>query len=313
MNLSKSKKQIVILLLCLLLLFLPYTIRSQHLIHILIFAGIESIVVIGFVAQYHVRLLSFCTSTFMGIGAYISGVLSTMFGLEFWFCLPLAGIATGLFGFVLGQLIIRTGWVTFLMLSIVIAQVFEELVGHIQLLGGWDGMVGIIPPSFGSIVLGTKICFYYLTLGLVLFCALVFLAFYTSAIGKAWKAMGQSTDLAASIGINLFKYRMIVYVTSCFTAGLSGSLYAHYSGYIVPQTFGLVRSLFIPINAAVGGVNFLISGPITGAAVLKMVPELLRITDRYEQIFEGAVILLCALFFPTGIMGILRGKVKRGL
>jgi branched-chain amino acid transport system permease protein len=313
MQLSEYKKGIALLIAGLILIPLPFIIKSQHLMHILILAGLESIVVMGFVAQHNVKLITFSTAALWGIGAYISGFLSTRFGLNFWVCLPLAGIGTALFAFVLGSLVIRAGWVTFLMISIVFSEVFVETLGHLSVLGGWDGIAGIPRPAIGSFVFMSKSAYYYLTLGLTSVCALIFAAFYKSAIGKAWTAINQSPDLAASVGIDIFKYRMIAYVAAAFTTGLSGSLYAHYSCYLVPQTFGILRSLYLSINAAVGGLYFFISGPITGSIIIKALPEYLRITDKYEPIFEGAMIILIALFFRRGVLSFFRRGTARSL
>ena len=313
MQLSKYRKGILFLFAALVLIFLPFIVRSQHLMHILILAGLESIVVMGFIAQHNVRLITFSTATFWGMGAYISALLSTELGLNFWFCLPLAGLGSALFALALGSLVIRAGWITFIMISIVFSEVFVEAVGHISVLGGWDGITGIPRPTIGAFVFVSKSSYYYLTLGLTSICGLIFVALYKSEIGKAWTAINQSVELAASVGIDLVKYRMIAYVVAAFTTGLCGSVYAHYSCYIVPRTFGILRSLYISINAVVGGLYFFISGPITGSIIMKALPEYLRITDKYEPIFEGAMIILMALFLKRGVLGIFRRRTARGL
>lgn len=304
LSLNYPKKLILVGIL-LILIFLPFIIASQHLMHIFILAGLESIVVMGFIAQYRVKLITFCAATFWGLGAYASGFLSTTLNINFWFCLPLAGVISGVFALIIGLLVVRAGWVTFLMISIVIAEVFVEALGHISMLGGWDGIAHIPRPGIGSYVFLSKASYYYLTLALITVCVFIFMGFYKSAIGKAWTAIGLSSDLAESVGINIVKYRIIAYVTAGFTAGLSGSLYAHYFGYIVPTPFSIVRSVYIPINAVVGGLNFVISGPIIGSIIIRAIPELVRIADKYQTIFEGFLIILCVLFFRKGIMGML--------
>lgn len=303
----------IILFVALMLISLPFIIKSQHWMHLIILVGLESILVVGFVVQYKVRLLTFCAATFWGIGAYMSGILSKRWDIDFWLCLPLSGIGTALIAFIIGILVVRAGWVTFLMISVVIAEIFVEALGHIQIFGGWDGIIGIRRPAIGSFVFLNKISYYYLTLGLVGICLLIFYAFYRSPIGIAWTAIGQSEELAASVGVNLFRYRMTAYVAAAFTAGLSGSLYAHYAGYLVPDTFNIVRSIYISISAVIGGLQFVIAGPIVGTFITKALPELFRITDKYEAIFVGTVIILCVFFFRKGLLGILAKRITRGL
>jgi branched-chain amino acid transport system permease protein len=305
MHLSNYQRGMVLAIGGLILVFLPFIIRSPYWVHMFILIGLESIVVMGFIAQYKVRLITFCSATFWGLGAYISGFLSKSWGVNFWLCLPLSGMGTAFIAFILGLVVVRAGWVTFLMISIVIAQVFVEVLGHIPVLGGWDGITDIPRPTIGSFVFFSKTSYYYLTLGLVVLCGLIFHALYRSAIGRAWTAIGQSSDLAASVGINTFRYRMTAYVAAGSTAGLSGCLYAHYSSYLVPNTFDMLRSLYIPISAVVGGIKFVIAGPITGSVIMKALPELLRTADKYEPIFLGAMIILCVFFFRQGILEVL--------
>jgi branched-chain amino acid transport system permease protein len=308
---ANYRKRLILIGIFLVVIFLPLIVTSQHMMHILILAGLESIVVMGFIAQYNVRLLSFCTSSYWGLGAYASAVLATYFKIDFWFSLLLAGLVTGFFAFIIGLLVIRAGWGTFLMISLVIGEVFVEVVGNTNLLGGWSGFSGIPPPAIGSYVFLSKVPYYYLTIVLIMVCILIFIGFYKSAVGKAWTAIGQSSDLAESVGINIFKYRMITYVTAAFTAGMSGSLYAHYYCFLVPQTFGTFRSLYVTISGVVGGLQFVISGPIIGSIIIKTVPEWFRITDKFEPIFEGVLMILCCLFFRKGIMGTLSKYITR--
>jgi len=306
-------KWVIIVMTGLILISLPFIVQSQYWLHLVILAGLESVVIMGFVAQHNVRLISFCVATFWGIGAYISGLLAKSWGVNFWFCWPLSGIGTAATAFVLGMVIVRASWVTFLTISIVIAEVFVEVLGHITPLGGWDGITGIPRPAIGSFVFLSKTSYYYLTLALLGVCTLIFYGFYKSPIGRAWAAIGQSSDLAASVGINIFRYRMAAYVASGFTAGLSGSLYAHYMSCSVPGSFDIVRTLYFSIGAVVGGLQFPVAGPMVGAIIMKVFPEFFRITDKYEPIFVGSMIILCALFFRRGVLGSLPKSSTRNL
>lgn len=296
----------------LLLLSLPYLVPT-YFAHLLILAGLESIVVMGFVVQLRVGLLSFAIATMWGIGAYISALASTTLGIDFWLCLPLSAMGTALIAFIIGLIIIRAGGVTFLMITIVMAEIFVEAVGHLSVLGGWQGIWGIHPPTIGSFVFVSKVSYYYLTLGLVMLCALIFYALYRSPIGAAWTAIGRSSDLAASVGINLFRYRLAAYVIAAFTVGLSGSVYAHYMCFLVPQSFDIVRSIYLLIYGLVGGIGFTIAGPIIGSVTMNLITEVLRVGDKYQPIFLGGVIVLVALLFRNGILGALPRYITHGL
>lgn len=295
------------------LIALPFIVQNQYWMHLAILVGLESVVTMGFVAQHKVRLLSFCVATFWGIGAYMSGVLAKSWGLSVWLCLPLSGIGTAMIAFILGIVVVKASWVTFLTISIVIAEVFVEVIGHITFLGGWDGLSSIPRPAIGSFVFLSKASYYYLTLVLLGVCIVIYYGFYKSPIGRAWTAIGQSSDLAASVGINIFRFRMAAYVVSGFTAGLSGSLYAHYMSCSVPGSFDILRTIYFSIGAVLGGLHFPIAGPIVGTAIMKVFPEVFRVTDKYEPIFVGSMIILCALFLRRGILGLLPKSCTRNL
>jgi branched-chain amino acid transport system permease protein len=287
----------------LILLALPLIVDSEYWLHLFILAGLESIVIMGFVAQHRVRLLSFCVATFWGMGAYFSSLFAKSWGLNFLLCLPLSGIATAAIAFILGLVIVRASWVTFLTISIVIAEVFVEVIGHIDFLGGWDGITAIPRPGIGTFVFLSKSSYYYLTLALLVVCIFIFNGLHRSPIGRAWRAIGQSSDLAASVGINIFRYRMAAYLVSGFTAGLSGSLYAFYMSCCVPNSFDIVKTLYFCIAAVLGGLQFPIAGPVVGAIIMKVFPEVFRMTDKYEPIFVGSMIILCTIFFRRGVLG----------
>jgi len=171
-------KWVIIVMTGSILISLPFIVQNQYWLHLFILAGLESVVTMGFVAQHEVRLLSFCVATFWGIGAYMSGLLAKSWGLSFWLCLPLSGIGTAVIAFILGIVVVRASWVTFLTISIVIGEVFVEVIGHTTFLGGWDGLTSIPRPAIGSFVFLSKSSYYYLTLGLVGVCIVIFYGFY---------------------------------------------------------------------------------------------------------------------------------------
>ena len=114
-----------------------------------------------------------------------------------------------------------------------------------------ESMVGMarimhIPPpntihlgALGSIVFDEKVDFFYLALFLFVIIALVINAFYSSWAGRAWKAIGLNPRLAQSMGVNVFRYRLLAFVVACAIAGLVGSFYAHYQTFIIPTAFNL--------------------------------------------------------------------------
>jgi len=148
---------------------------------------------------------------------------------------------------------------------------------------------------------------------LVFLVGLVFSAFYAAWTGRAWRAIGLSPRLAESLGVNLFRYRLIAFVIASAAAGLMGSFFAHYYGSIVPGTFGPMRTIYVHVYAILGGIGFATLGPVIGSLIMTFVPEILRISKEVEPIFTGLVIILLAMFLPDGLLGLLKQWQNRPL
>jgi len=299
----------VLSIVALFLIVIPLVVNSPYFLHLFIIIGIYSIVVMGVILQFRLRLWVLGSATYWGIGAYCSALLAKNLSLPFWFCLPLAAIVTGIFGLCLGIVLVRIGGVGFLLLTMVVNGIFVEVMGHTALVGGWDGIADIPRPSVyipfhGSIDFVSKPPYYYLLLFLILLIIVAFYALYRSRIGRNWVAIGSSAPLAAMIGVNLFRYRLLAFVISAFIAGMAGSFYAHYQGFLVPGMFDLHKSFDFMLYGVVGGLGFPIGGPITGSFISVVVPELLRISEMFERILFGAILILIILFLREGILGL---------
>jgi branched-chain amino acid transport system permease protein len=110
--------------------------------------------------------------------------------------------------------------------------------------------------------------------------------------------------LAQTLGINLFRYRLLAFVISSMSAGLVGSFYAHYFGTIEPGTFSVFKSIYIQIYSILGGLNFYLMGPIIGALIMTLVPEFLRVGKEIEPILTGGILILLVIFLPGGILSL---------
>jgi branched-chain amino acid transport system permease protein len=132
---------------------------------------------------------------------------------------------------------------------------------------------------------------------------IVFHALYTCRIGRVWKALSLSPELAQTLGINVYRYRVLAFVIASSAAGLTGSFYVHYTQTLAPATFGGFFSILVQLYPILGGINYYILGPTLGATIMTLVPEFLRIAENIEPIITGILVLLIVLFFPGGILG----------
>ncbi|MGD0918442.1 MAG: branched-chain amino acid ABC transporter permease [Thermodesulfobacteriota bacterium] len=313
----KPIKSMGLILLAVILLLLPVVVHSPYYIHLLIMVGINAVLAMTFILLFRTGLITIAVAAFWGIGAYASALLTVRLGLSFWLALPASMIITGITAFFFGYFLVRKSGIGFVIQTMVVAFIIPLVFGTFELFGGYVGIYDIprpkpiVLPFLAAIKFTSKIPYYYLMLFLVLIVILGFSAFYAAWTGRAWRAIGLGPRLAASLGVNIFRYRLIAFVISSAAAGLMGSFYAHYYGSIVPSTFGPFKTIYVHVYAILGGIGFAISGPLIGSLILVIVPEMLRITKEVEPIFTGLLLILLAMFLPDGLFGLLTWHFPR--
>ena len=275
---------------------------SIYIFHVLIMMGIYAMlalslnIIVGFAG-----LVSLGHAAFFGIGAYVSGLLMIN-GLGFPAAFFLSGIITSLLGLCLAlpSLRVKDDYLAIVTLGfgIIIGLVFLNL----EITGGADGLVGIPPVSLLGKPLYSKPGFFALVAGVLVTMILTMCTLKQSKIGRAWAAIRDNDVSAAFMGINVYGYKTMAFITSSFWAGLAGSLYAHYTAYINPHTFNMHTSIMVLAMVVLGGIGS-ITGSILGAVLLILLPEVLRPLADYQDIFYGALLVAMMVFRPQGIMG----------
>ena len=124
-----------------------------------------------------------------------------------------------------------------------------------------------------------------------------------SRFGDELMAIGDSFDLPEAIGINVIRHKIIAFAIGAFFAGLAGSIYAHYIGFISPKSFGLWPTVYIFAWVIVGGERKL-WGPIAAAILLTLVAEGLRISGAWQAILYSIILLTAIMTMPHGIVGL---------
>jgi branched-chain amino acid transport system permease protein len=304
-------KPIVIIVLAIFLLTLPLYIDNDYIKHLLIMACIGTMLGMTFSLLFSAGLISLGAAAFYAVGAYISAVLSMNFGLSFWFAFPIAVVLSALLALAVGAIFVRNGGIAFAIITLLFANAVVLAAGQIEYLGGWGGIIGIPrPTSLGPIEFVNKTSYYYLALVILLLVILAFYALYTSRIGRAWKAIKLSPHLSGTLGINLYRYRLLAFVVAAAGAAAAGSFYAHYFQTVTPGAFGGWLSIYIQLYAVLGGLEFYVLGPAVGAVLMTFIPEYLRVIKEYEPIVTGVLLLVVILFFPGGILGTIKNSEK---
>jgi branched-chain amino acid transport system permease protein len=302
-------KAIAITVAVMVFMLLPLVVTSPYYLHVLIMIGINAILAMAFIFVFRTGLLNMSVAAFWAVGAYTSALLVMNLNLSFWWALLLSGIAAGILSLFLGFFLIKTAGWGFVILTSIIGMLAPIFIGNIPALGGYSGILRIPAPNsidllFLHISFASKISYYYLILLLTLISILVMYAFYRASTGKAFMAIGLNPNLAGTLGINVFSYRLLAFVVASAIAGLTGCFYAHYIQADLPTAFDMFKTLNIQIYAILGGIDFAFLGPIVGAAVMTAIPEFLRIVKEIELIFSGILVILLILFLPDGILSV---------
>src|SRR5690606_20416573 len=124
-----------------------------------------------------------------------------------------------------------------------------------------------------------------------------------SAIGRAWIAIRENENLAASLGISPLRYQMAAFVFGATISGLGGGIYAHYVGFVSPVELGFHYVVVVFIMLIAGGVGTL-AGPLVGAVVFGVLPEILRVAEMARSLLLGVILLLCIAVVPEGLTGL---------
>ena len=289
----------------------PFVIENRYVTHIGVLIGISTTVSLSLNMMLRIGQLSAAQAAFMGLGAYTSTLLVMRLGLPFLIAFPAAGLLVAAIAAVIGPFFLRVKGVYFVLLTFALGEgirlVFQEWV---SLFGGNNGIHGIPKASLFGMAMLTPRSYYFLALALVVVTFLVALAVFRSALGAVLDSLNENEQLSQSLGVNALSYRVCIFALSGFLAGLAGSVYAHYTGFLSPEAFGF--STFIDMLAinVIGGISSPI-GPVLGAILLVPLPELLRDVKQYQMLTYGLLLMAAVLFLPSGIAGGLRRLRQR--
>ncbi|MGE0515992.1 MAG: branched-chain amino acid ABC transporter permease [Hyphomicrobiaceae bacterium] len=286
------------------LLALPLAIRDAYVLHVMVVIGINVVMAVSMWLLGITGLISFGQAGFMFIGAMTTALLTKNLHWSFWSALPLSAVAAGLVAAPVGRLSLRVKGVYFFLVTLAFGQVVSGIFAYFENpFGGWYGIRNIPPPQPASLF-GTldKTAFYYLALALVFITCWVIHRVSRSWFGDVLWSIREGDLLASSIGVDVPGSKLIAFVVSAFFAGAAGSLYAAYFGYISPLVFTFEYSVNILIFIVVGGFANM-AGPILGALVLTVIPELFRVTGKYQMMAIGLILVFSMLLMPQGIVG----------
>lgn len=282
----------------------PWILTNEYYISILILSGITAIAVVGlnlllgFAGQ-----ISLGHAAFFGISAYTSAILTTNYGFPVLAGVICGIILSGTIAFIIGMPALKLKALSLAMATLgfglIVYIFFNETI---TLTGGPSGFVGIPRFNVFGYEFYSDLAYYYLVTGCLTLVIIISLNLINSRAGRALKAIHSSENAARVMGINVFRFKLFVFVLSAVFAALAGGLYAHYLSFVAPSSFGFHASLQLIVMAILGGMSS-VWGGVIGALFLTSMPEFLRIYEELETILYGLILILCMMFMPQGLAG----------
>ncbi len=240
-------------------------------------------------------------AAFFGIGAYTAAMLHTKAGFPFWMDVPLAALVAGIVGAILGIPCLRVRDDFLAITTMGINFVVEALFLYAPFFGGAMGIGGINLPNWLGREM-TKPEYFVLILAILVLLLLLDRKLGHSWIGLAWASIREDEQAAATMGVDIVRFKVLAFILGSAMAGLAGGFYAHFLTFIMPQNFGFGQSIVILCMVVFGGIGTR-WGPILGAAVLGVLPEVSRPIMEYRTLIYGVLLVAMIRFQPGGLLG----------
>jgi ABC-type branched-subunit amino acid transport system ATPase component/ABC-type branched-subunit amino acid transport system permease subunit len=247
--------------------------------------------------------VSFGHVGFYAIGAYSVAILTGQAGWSFWAAWPAGALIAAATGALLALPALRVKGPGLAMVTIAFGFIVEHgAVEWRALTGGQNGLMGFPQPTLPGVDGGER------ALALIAIAVLgLALAAYArlsrGSWGAAMRAVRDSETAAASIGIDPLRVKTVAFAVSAALAGLAGGLFAPLQGMVTPGMFSFLQSILFVLVVIVGGAGTVV-GPLIGAVVVGLLPELLSSLENLRLLFFGGLLLIVLWVAPEGIAGV---------
>lgn len=242
-------------------------------------------------------------AAFVGIGAFTAGYLATTTSFDGVVILILTCVSAGLAGAIVGFPALRiVGDYLFVVTLGVNLIVIDVALAWESVTGGASGISGVPALQLFGHSVGFGNGFYYASLGLIVLACLATWCLTSSGFGRTVEALRDDEVAAVSIGVRPAFPRTVIFAIGSALAGLSGALLAYNLSYVGYATFDVTASILIFEMAVIGGLGR-IPGSVLGAALVILVPEILRPLQPYRELIGGALMIALMIYRPQGLLG----------
>jgi branched-chain amino acid transport system permease protein len=268
----------------------------------MVLAGIYAILSLGLsLFMGYAGQISLGHAAFFGTGAYTTAILTTQWSLPPMIAFWASAISAAVVAYLIGRPILKLKGYFLALATLGFGEIFLVIIREsTDLTGGVIGIFGIPWFSFMGFSFDTYFKQYYLTWGVLIGLFIFSKNLVRSKVGRALLAVAASEDAASSVGINVPRMKLEIFVLGAAFAGLAGSLFSCVMSTANPDAFSLGLTVMIVMMVILGGMGNLY-GPIAGAILLTWLMDLLSKHQEYSLPLYGVILILLLIFFPEGI------------
>ena len=297
---------VVIILLAAPLLLGKYTIFLLSLLAIYSLVSLGLNLLMGYTGQ-----IAAGHAGFLALGAYFTAIIGD--NLQWMPCpviLLMAGIFSGIIGFLLGIPILRLKGFYIAMATLAFGVVVSEVILQWSSLTGGDNGFSVPTARIAGFAFDSDLKLYYLIIPVTLAMTLLARNLANGYIGRAFIALRESEIAAQTIGIDLARYKTIAFAISAFYTGVAGGLFAYLITFLSPDAFSIELSIDFIAMIVIGGMGSIL-GSIIGAVILTGMQQILAGLLDLQILIFGISLIVFMIFMPRGISGMIYGLKER--
>jgi len=261
----------------------------------------------------HTGLVSLGHALFFGVAAYALMLLTPEYqAAGFWTSLGASLGVAALAALIVGFFVLRTTGIYFIMVTLAFGQMTYFYVHDSSHLGGSDGKYIYVRPvleiaGWSPFDLERPAHFYYVALAMMVFVYLMLRVLLASPFGRVISGIKENEHRMRMLGFATFRYKLVCFVLAGTLAGLAGWLAAAHDGLVNPEMLSWHQSGQLLMMVILGGMGTP-SGPILGAAALKVLELVFQGWTKHWQLLLGGFIVLSVLLLPRGLAQLFESK-----
>lgn len=302
-RLRKVAPRILVIVIGVAIVGLPVLVNSSFWIYNVTIIASYAIVVIGLnVLVGYVGIVSFAQTAFMAVGGYGVAILTVTYHWNPWLAAVVAVFLAGVLAFLVGLPLLRLRGHYLTMATFALAIAVYYFVTGASFTGGAVGISAVPVLSIGSVSFGDAVPMELLASGIAVLALYTVSQLAKSHIGRDWKAIAGREDVATSLGARVTHRKLMAFVLAAILGAIGAILYVEATSFVSPDLYSTTIIVNLFVMLFIGG-RARTTGPVVGAAVVLVVPELISSLSGVEGIVFDALLILIILFFPFGIVG----------